>query len=46
MQRDGDQSISDLFSPNILESGGAPYAMYTRESVTTVISKDHPYLDF
>lgn len=31
----------------ISESGGAPYAIYTKEFVvehTTVLSKDHPYL--
>lgn len=42
-------SKSMICFPKTVESGGAPYAMYTRESVvehTTVLSKDYPYLAF
>lgn len=42
-------SQSEICFPSTVESGGALYAMYTRESVVadkTVLSKDRPYPAF
>lgn len=51
MQPDDDQSINNLFSQNSvsLESGDAPHAMYSGESVVksaTGLTEDYPYLAF